>query len=190
MWQDQGDQEIRESGDQGKELLLRLKRLGVKRLNITGGEPLLRDDLPEILKAAKSFGFEIDLYTNGILYIEKADALKGLADRIYFSLDYPIASEHDRSRGVECFDLVIPAINQANKLNENPIINFTLTRDSVRFLPEMLELSEKLKVLLYLNLVYDFYGTQGFEREGRDHHWSVGVGVQHGHIFNPDAGFH
>ena len=30
------------------------------------------------------------------------------------------------------------------------------------------------------------YGTQGFERDGRDHHWSVGVGVAHGHIFNPD----
>ena len=30
------------------------------------------------------------------------------------------------------------------------------------------------------------YGTQGFEVEGRDHYWSVGVGVQHAFIFNPD----
>ena len=30
------------------------------------------------------------------------------------------------------------------------------------------------------------YGTQGFERDGRDQYWSAGVGFQHGYIFNPD----
>lgn len=156
---------------QGKEILNKLKTEGVKRLNITGGEPLLREDLPEIIRTAKSLGFEVELTTNGILYAEKARYLAprhgsgqgGLVDRLYFSLDYPIASEHDRSRGVECFHLVLQAIKLAQELGEKPIINFTLTRDSVRFLPEMVELAEKRKVFVYLNPVYDFFGTQGFE---------------------------
>src|SRR3989338_660286 len=98
-----------ESGDAGKELF-KLKTEGIKHINITGGEPLLREDLPEILKIAKELGFKIELTTNGILYSEKAGLMGGLVDRLFFSLDYPIASEHDRSRGVECFHLVIQAI--------------------------------------------------------------------------------
>ena len=140
-----------------------LKKIGVKQLNITGGEPLLREDLPDILKKAKGLGLEIELTTNGILYREKAESIGGLVDRLYFSLDYPITSEHDRSRGVECFNEVMAAIKRAKELGEKPAIIFTLTRDSVRFLPEMVELAEKLRVLIYLNPVYDFYNTQGFE---------------------------
>ena len=149
---------------QGKEILKELKIEGVKVLNVTGGEPLLREDLPEILKTAKGLGFGIELTTNGILYAERAKLIKGMVDRLYFSLDYPIASEHDRSRGVDCFHLVISSIRMAKESGDKPIINFTMTRDSVRFLPEMVELSEKLGVFVYLNPVYDFYGTQGFER--------------------------
>jgi len=140
-----------------------LKAEGIKHLNLTGGEPLLRGDLPSILKNAQELGFTAELTTNGILYAERGKELKGLLNRLYFSLDYPIPSEHDRSRGGECFHLVISAIEYAKVLGEKPMINFTLTRDSVRFLPEMVELAEKLKVLVYLNPVYDFYGTQGFE---------------------------
>ncbi len=146
-----------------------LKKEGVKQLNITGGEPLLRDDLPEILKAAKELGLAVELTTNGILYAEKSKSMAGLLDRLYFSLDYPIASEHDRSRGTDCFHLAVSAIEHAKALGEKPIINFTLTRDSVRFLPEMIELAEKLKVFVYLNPVYDFYGTQGFEPATVEH---------------------
>lgn len=141
-----------------------LKKAGVKRLNITGGEPLLREDLPDILGKAKEFGFEIQLATNGILYPEKAKLLTGLIDRLFFSLDYPFAEEHNRSRGIECFNQVIQGIKLATELGERAIIKFTMTRDSVRFLPEMIDLAEKLKVLIYLDPVYDFFGTQGFEK--------------------------
>jgi MoaA/NifB/PqqE/SkfB family radical SAM enzyme len=146
-----------------------LKKIGVSVLNITGGEPLLREDLPQILGQAKELGFYTELTTNGILYGEKGRLLGGLVDRLYFSLDYPMASEHDRSRGVECFDLVIKSIRLAQELGESPIINFTMTRDSVRFLPEMVELAERLKVFIYLNPVYDFHGTQGFEEATLSH---------------------
>lgn len=163
IWnREQGTRNIREYPGMSRNFK-ELKKEGVRVLNITGGEPLLREDLPQLLKQAKELGFRIQLTTNGILYPEKARLLGGLVDSLYFSLDYPIAEEHDRSRGIECFHLVIKSIKLAQELGERPIINFTMTRDSVRFLPEMVELAEKLKVLIYLNPVYDFYGTQGFE---------------------------
>ena len=163
IWDNEGYKDIRESGDPINELLLGLKREGVKCINITGGEPLLRDDLPAILKTAKEMMFEVELTTNGILYSETGNSIRGLVDRLFFLLDYPIASEHDRSRGVDCFHTVISAIEYAKKLGEKPIIKFTLTRDSVRFLPEMIDLADKLNVLVYLIPVSDFFGTQGFE---------------------------
>ena len=164
IWHNPEHQEIGEAGNLSGEILAGLKKEGVKDLKITGGEPLLREDLPEILKTAKELGFQIELTTNGILYAEKSRALNKLADKIFFSLDYPIAGEHDRSRGTECFHLVMQNIKLAQSLGEKAIINFTLTRDSVRFLPEMIDLAERLKVGINLNPVYSFFGTQGFER--------------------------
>ncbi|MFA6430888.1 MAG: radical SAM protein [Candidatus Margulisiibacteriota bacterium] len=147
-----------------REKLKELKRREVNKLVVTGGEPLLNDALPEILRIAKGFNFEIDLYTNGILYAERSAAIEKLTDKLFFSLDYPILSEHDRSRGVDCFDLVVEGIEIARDKKENAVISFTITRDSIRFLPEMVELSEKLKVPLHINPVYDFFGTQGFDK--------------------------
>jgi MoaA/NifB/PqqE/SkfB family radical SAM enzyme len=145
--------------------LTHLKGLGVTTINITGGEPLLRDDLPQILKEAKDTGFITQLTTNGILFAEKAQLINELVDKLFISLDYPMEKEHDRSRGVECFHQVIQAI----KLAKDPIIQFTMTRDSVLYLPEMVDLAEKLKAKLYLSPVYDFYGTQGYARSTYDH---------------------
>lgn len=168
MWRGTEYQDISESGDQ--EIFKKLKLRGVKTVNFTGGEPLLRDDLPELLREAKRWNFTTQLTTNGILYDEeRARLIGGLVDRLYFSLDYPIAEEHDRSRGIECYGEVIKGIRLSRELGQNPIINYTMTRDSVRWLPEMVELADKLGVFVYLNPVYDFYGTQGFSPATIDH---------------------
>lgn len=165
VWQDENNKKIEEKPYD----LSLLKNLDIKTINFTGGEPLLREDLPKILKQAKDLGFEVVLTTNGILYADRARQLQGLVDRLCFSLDYPTAEMHDRSRGEECFHLAIKAIKLAQELGQKPIICFTLTRDSVLYLPEMIDLAVSLKVFIYLNPVYDFYGTQGFEPSTIDH---------------------
>ncbi|HSI74006.1 MAG TPA: GTP 3',8-cyclase MoaA [Fimbriimonas sp.] len=63
--------------------------LGMTKLRITGGEPLLRKDLPAIIERATRAGFtDISLTTNGHLLAERAVALKkaGLG-RVNVSLD-------------------------------------------------------------------------------------------------------
>lgn len=169
MWQDTEPKKPAPMVEEFPQTLKKLKDQGVKYLNITGGEPLLRPDLDQILKQARQLGFYIILTTNGILYSKKARQIQGFVDELYFSLDYPIAQEHDRSRGIECFHHVIQAIHLAKELKEDPIINFTLTRDSVRFLPEILDLATKIGVLVKFSPVYDFYGSQGFEPATIDH---------------------
>ncbi|MCS7118851.1 MAG: GTP 3',8-cyclase MoaA [Archaeoglobaceae archaeon] len=62
-------------------------RLGVKKLKITGGEPLLREDICDIIAMMPDFD-EISLTTNGMLLSDKAEELEesGL-DRVNISLD-------------------------------------------------------------------------------------------------------
>lgn len=65
-------------------------RLGVHKLRLTGGEPLLRRDLPELVRklAAVPGVDDIALTTNGSLLAAQADALRGAGlQRITVSLD-------------------------------------------------------------------------------------------------------
>lgn len=140
-----------------------IKEMGVENLELTGGEPLLSNKLIDILKKGRSLGFNITLTTNTILYPEQSKSINGLVDKLIFSMDYPFAEGHNRSRGAECFSSLFESIEIAKELNENAFIMFTLTRDSIRFLPEAVDFSEKHKIFLIINPVYDFTGTQGFE---------------------------
>jgi MoaA/NifB/PqqE/SkfB family radical SAM enzyme len=103
-----------------------LKRLGVKVIDFTGGEPLLHRQLDELLRMAKSLGFVTTVTTNGLLYPKRADKLRGLVDMLHFSLDSPNRDEHDASRGVPCFDAVMESIGIARSLGERPDILFTV----------------------------------------------------------------
>jgi len=149
-------------------VLENVRERGVEELHITGGEPLLYEKLGLFLEKAKKIGLKTSLSTNCLLYPDRAEEIKGLLDTLYFSLDYPFAEEHNRSRGRPLFNKVIKSIETATRLKENAVIFYTLTRDSVLYLPEMVEFCDKFNINCYLNPVYDFSGTQGFEKATLD----------------------
>ncbi len=62
--------------------------LGVQKIRLTGGEPLLRKDLPELIAMLAPLGADLTLTTNGSTLVKHAAALReaGL-DRITVSLD-------------------------------------------------------------------------------------------------------
>lgn len=49
--------------------------LGMKKVKLTGGEPLLRDDLPEIVSEIAEYADEVSLTTNGVLLKKYAQTL-------------------------------------------------------------------------------------------------------------------
>lgn len=63
--------------------------LGVRKLRLTGGEPLLRKDLPELVALLREIeGVDIALTTNGALLAERAAKLRAAGlDRVTVSLD-------------------------------------------------------------------------------------------------------
>src|SRR5690606_31833313 len=65
-------------------------KMGVDRLRLTGGEPLVRSDLPKLVSLlARTPGIvDVALTTNGILLDEQAEALKAAGmQRLNISLD-------------------------------------------------------------------------------------------------------
>lgn len=128
-----------------------LRRLGVKYVDFTGGEPLLRADVGEIYQVAKQLGFYTSMTTNTILYLQKAHEVKGLVDFLNFSLDGPDAETHDHSRGVKIFDNLLESVKLALSLGEYPVLNHTVTAQNYDRIQEVAELGLRLGVRVWLN---------------------------------------
>jgi len=142
-----------------KQNLHDLKRLGVKFIDFTGGEPLLHRDLPEILAIAKHMGFVTSVTTNTLLYPKYAKDLAGKIDLLHFSLDSAYKERHDRSRGVRCFDKVLESIEVAKSLGEYPDLIFTVQASNYQEVPIVYEtLSRPNNFILILNPIFQ-YGT-------------------------------
>ncbi len=134
-----------------------LKRLGVKVIDFTGGEPLLHRDIDKLLQMAKEMGFLTTITTNGLLYPKKAHDLKGLVDMLHFSLDAGTKLKHDASRGVACFDFVMESIQIAKSLNERPDILFTVFEDNVGEIETIYkEICRPNNLVLILNPVFEY----------------------------------
>jgi cyclic pyranopterin phosphate synthase len=98
--------------------------LGVNKLRLTGGEPLVRADLPKLvhLLAAIPGIDEIALTTNGILLAEQAEALKtaGLS-RVNISLDAMTEETFRRISRRDGLDRVIAGIQAAKRVGFSQI---------------------------------------------------------------------
>ena len=134
-----------------------LKKLGVKVIDFTGGEPLLHREVDVLLKEAKRLGFITTLTTNTLLYPKLAERLKGLVDMLHFSLDSPIEDEHNESRGVNCFGHLQESIQIAKSLGERPDILFTVFEYNIHHLKAMWEeYAIHQNLVLILNPAFEY----------------------------------
>ncbi len=86
--------------------------LGLKHIKITGGEPLLRDDIEDIIRGIRNLGISVAIETNGFLINETvADMLAEQKVEVSISLDGGSAAVHDSLRGFPgSFERAIKAI--------------------------------------------------------------------------------
>ncbi|MFO8017042.1 MAG: radical SAM protein [Promethearchaeia archaeon] len=134
------------STKQVKFIIDQLAELGVNTLTFTGGEPTLREDLPEIIyHTGITHNFINGIATNGYLMPElfKKYSFDGL-DYILTSLDYPTAEQHNKIRGIDVFEKVIEMIQIANQRDIKVIISTVVMKDNIDQLDEICELAERL----------------------------------------------
>lgn len=134
-----------------------LKRLGVRVVDFTGGEPLLHTDLGEMLTLAKRRGFLTSVTTNGLLYPKRAEDLRGKVDLLHFSIDSSDRDEHDASRGVRCFDSLMESIELALSLGESPDLLLTVTNENFRHVRPIYEnITRPNRLILILNPLFEY----------------------------------
>ncbi len=137
--------------------LYALKKLGVKVIDFTGGEPLLHQQIAEFFTLAKKLKFITTLTTNALLYPKYADRLRGKVDMLHFSLDSPNKEEHDKSRGVACYDTLIKSIAIAKSCGERPDIIFTVHENNVHQIQQVYdEISKPNNLMLLLNPMFEY----------------------------------
>jgi cyclic pyranopterin phosphate synthase len=107
--------------------------LGIEKVRLTGGEPLIRRDVPilvEKLARLKPRLRDIALTTNGYDFVRHADALKAAGlDRVTFSLDSLLPERFAEITGVDAIDRVIESISTAKDIGFAPIkINAVVVR--------------------------------------------------------------
>ena len=96
-----------------KKLISGAREMGSPKIGFTGGEPLLREDLPGLVAWAGGLGLSVSLDTNGILLSAYAAAAlkKAGISNINVSLDSADARRHDRLRKYEgSFDAALNAV--------------------------------------------------------------------------------
>lgn len=129
---------------------------GVDKIRLTGGEPLLRKDFPEIITKLASLKTEISITTNGILIDKHIEILKQFNVRkINLSLDTLVASKFQtitlRNQFEKVIDNLYLLLNNDFKIkvnvvlikgfNDNEIIDFIKLTEflplSIRFIEFM-----------------------------------------------------
>jgi len=111
-------------------LIKNAKDLGIRVLNIDGGEAFLRPDIFDIIKQIKKAGMKSYINSNGTLcseeFIEKI--INSGLDSITFSLDGKDAKTHDFIRGVPgTFDRVTKLIKKLTSTKKAPKIAVLIT---------------------------------------------------------------
>lgn len=139
------------TADEIDSLFDELRKFDIRYVNLFGGEPLLREDVVDIVKSGKDKGMTMSLETNAfLLNEEKMIALKkaGLVQMI-IGLDYADSLRHDRFKGLRgVHDKAIEAIKLCKRNGIICHISVTATRDTLRMgeLRPLFELARGLRV--------------------------------------------
>ncbi|MBT9162129.1 MAG: putative mycofactocin radical SAM maturase MftC [Dehalococcoidia bacterium] len=93
------------------------KEVGCRVLTIAGGEPLLRRDLPEILRYASGLDYSIGLLTNGVLITDEvaSELSKSGVAYVRVSMESADKGRFEEYRGKDTFEKVKQALYNLKK---------------------------------------------------------------------------
>ena len=170
-----------EGGEMTPQEIGRLVRIlsgqGIRTVKLTGGEPLIRRDVEDIIREIRAAGVEeISIVTNGWFLPERACSLKeaGL-DRVNISIHSLKKDVYKRITGVDGLERALKAVDRALECGLTTVkVNFTVIRgynegelwDMVNFASRK-GIRLQLIELLYIDppMARYYYDLREFERE-------------------------
>ena len=141
------------STDEGKHLIDQIAALKVPVFVLTGGDPIKRPDLFELIAHARSVGVRVSLTPSATPLLTKDVIVRlkeaGLA-RLAVSMDGASAETHDAFRGMSgSFARTLDAVRWANEIGLPVQINTTFSRRNINEIDSIVALMEKLKITLW-----------------------------------------
>jgi MoaA/NifB/PqqE/SkfB family radical SAM enzyme len=123
-------------------VISQLADAGTRRLSLSGGEPMLRGDLGEIIDGAVDVGLSVGLNSSGYLFRKRRAALHGI-DLAKLSLDGPRAL-HDDIRGREgAYDELLDAIAVCEEDGHEFSFAMTMTSRNLDAVPWVLDFARE-----------------------------------------------
>jgi 12,18-didecarboxysiroheme deacetylase len=149
---------------EGKILIDDLAEFGVPVMLFSGGEPLVRQDLPELAAYAVKKGMRAVVSTNGTLITPQiAQILKDIGlSYVGISLD-GMEEINDRFRGVKgAFRLALKGIENCKKAGIKVGLRFTINKSNVGQISEIFNLLDEMEIprVCFYHLVYSGRGSE------------------------------
>ncbi len=154
---------------EAKKFIDDLAEYKVPVLLISGGEPLLREDLFEIINYARSKNIRCTISTNGTS-INKAIAAKIKEHQVSYvgiSID-GIGERHDQFRGMKgSFDLAVHGIRNCLEIGQKVGLRFTINRHNYDQLEALFDLIEKENIprVCFYHLAYSGRGDSMIDED-------------------------
>ena len=138
---------------EGRELIEQVAAMGTPLLVLSGGDPVNRPDLFELVRHAKRQGLRTATIPAATAELTE-DLVRNLKDasldQMALSLDFPSAAQHDAFRGVPgAFDKTMQGAAWARAAGLPLQINTTVCGDTMPFLEEMAGLVERLGAVFW-----------------------------------------
>jgi PqqA peptide cyclase len=128
-------------------VLAEAQELGVLQLHLSGGEPLLRRDLVDIVNSANELGLYTNLITSALgLSRRRAEQLRAAGlDHVQISIQASEPAVSDRIAGTPSFERKIEAARLVKELGWPLTLNVVLHRHNIDRVADILRLAEELK---------------------------------------------
>ena len=134
------------STDDWKRVLSEARKMGAVQLGFSGGEPLTRQDLPELVQHARELGYYTNLITSGYgLTEEKIIQLKqaGL-DHIQVSIQASSKDLNDHLAGTESFQHKKEVARLVKKHKYPMVLCVVIHRKNIHQMADILDMAEEL----------------------------------------------
>jgi len=139
--------------EQGFRLLDEIRSFGEPLMVFTGGDPLKRPDLYDLIRYSVSIGLRTNV-TPSATPLLTADAIEKFKEagvaRMAISLDGPDAATHDDFRGIPgTFDRAMFALRHARDIGLDTQLQTTVTRRNMHRLAEVAEIAKEVRTRMW-----------------------------------------
>jgi len=119
-----------------------IKKLGIKNIRITGGEPLVRGDLSDILKYLKGNKFYVKLNTNLLLHKKNKEVFRNIDDLLVSINELPFLQNYNKKN----YQIKMNGLRQVRGKIKNLSISIIIYDKLIKTANKLFNFCESLKV--------------------------------------------